>query len=234
MQSVLSFYLKNLRSIVFVFSSALSLLLIAQDPNRFEPEILAFEKEDEQNGYQEDFILFTGSSSIRLWHSIEKDMKGFDFLNRGFGGSTLQALNKDWSRIAGEHQPDIVVLYCGENDISEGASVSETVEEFERFLGLYQNTYAQTLLIYIAMKPSQARWHLWPQYQEADRHIQKILSTTDNATFIDHSSSMLKKGTLKEDIFIEDGLHMNKKGYKGWKKQLRPVLKAQLKALNED
>ena len=197
--------------------------------DRFEPEIRAFEKEDSIKGYKQDFVLLTGSSSIRLWHSMESDLKGLNILNRGFGGSTLKALNKDWKRIAGSHQPDVVVLYCGENDIAEGAPVEETVAQFERFLEQYAVTYPDVPLIYIAMKPSISRWELWDQYQEADVAIKEIISKREGITFIDLSTSMfIEEGTLKKDIFLEDGLHMNKKGYKGWKKQLRPLIKSKL------
>ena len=50
--------------------------LSAQDLTQFENEIAAFEEADKRDGYAQDFILFTGSSSIRLWHSMQQDMKG--------------------------------------------------------------------------------------------------------------------------------------------------------------
>ena len=33
-----------------------------------------------------------------------------------------------------------------------------------------------------------------------------------------------QENIVKKDIFIEDGLHMNAKGYKGWTNQLRPII----------
>jgi len=36
---------------------------------------------------------------------------------------------------------------------------------------------------------------------------------------------MLDKEGLKTDIFIEDGLHLNKKGYKTWEGVLKSILK---------
>ena len=197
--------------------------------DRFEPEIRAFEKQDSVNGYKNDFVLLTGSSSIRLWHSMEADLKGLDVLNRGFGGSTLKALNKDWNRIAGEHQPDVVVLYCGENDIAEGATVEETVAEFNRFLDQYFKTYPDIPLIYVAMKPSLSRWHLWEAYQRADQEIKKVISEQENITFVDLSPSMFDdQGELKKDIFIEDGLHMNALGYDGWAGRLLPLIQSKV------
>ena len=43
--------------------------------------------------------------------------------------------------------------------------------------------------------------------------------------FADVWSPMLKEdGSLKENIFLDDGLHMNKKGYDLWIKVIGPLL----------
>ena len=34
---------------------------------------------------------------------------------------------------------------------------------------------------------------------------------------------MIENGVLKKDIFVEDGLHLNEKGYKIWEKTLKKV-----------
>jgi lysophospholipase L1-like esterase len=36
---------------------------------------------------------------------------------------------------------------------------------------------------------------------------------------------MLSRRKVKEDIFIEDGLHMNAKGYEIWYEALKPYVK---------
>ena len=35
-------------------------------------------------------ILFTGSSSIRLWNDLKRCFPAHDIINRGFGGSQLE------------------------------------------------------------------------------------------------------------------------------------------------
>ena len=193
--------------------------------SRFEDEILAFKAQDQELGYQTDFILFTGSSSIRLWHSLEQDMEGLKVLNRGFGGATLRELNMHWKVIAGEHNPDLVVLYCGENDLSEGATATETLHHFVSFLSHYRDTYPKVPLAYIAMKPSLSRWHLWEKFQEVDSLIKHRLQNDPNVTFVDLSPTMLDDdGLLKPEIFEPDSLHMNALGYKGWTSILRPLI----------
>jgi lysophospholipase L1-like esterase len=223
----------TIKKLLILTAYLISLISFAQQTGRFESEIQKFEAEDSTTGYQEDFILFTGSSSIRLWKSLTSDMEGLSVLNRGFGGATLEEMNVYWNRIAGEHKPDLVVLYCGENDIAENATAGQVMDRFTKFMKLYTSSFPSTPLIYIAMKPSLARWNLWEEYQEADSQISAIISQSENATFIDLSPSMLKKnGTLKKNIFIQDGLHMNTKGYEGWTTMLRPIIEAKLSTQN--
>ena len=75
------------------------------------------------------------------------------------------------------------------------------------------------------MKPSVARWNLWPKYQAGEELIKAFVEEKSNIEYMDASVTMLdENGEVKKDIFIEDGLHMNAKGYEGWTKQLKPIL----------
>ena len=51
----------------------------------FIDEINEFKKLDKENFPGKGKILFTGSSSIRFWDSLNEDMKPLEVLNRGFG-----------------------------------------------------------------------------------------------------------------------------------------------------
>src|SRR5437870_4177387 len=79
-------------SIVFL---ALALVfpnfLHAQDkPNfdKWEKQVAAFEKKDQEKTPPRDGVVFVGSSTIRLW-KLDKSFPELHALNRGFGGSQL-------------------------------------------------------------------------------------------------------------------------------------------------
>ena len=55
--------------------------------NPFESEIVKYEEMDKENPQPTGQILFTGSSSIRMWKTLDADFSGAEVLNRGFGGS---------------------------------------------------------------------------------------------------------------------------------------------------
>lgn len=201
----------------------------SQTENPFESEIVMFEREDSIYGYKSDFILFTGSSSIRLWKNLEEDMKGLNVLNRGFGGAKLTDLNDYWDRILAQHKPKMVVLYCGENDIWDGYAVDDAFRHFKNFQKRYRARLKGVPLIYIAMKPSPNRWEKWSDFQKTDKKIKRAIRLKSKQKFVDMSVTMLlEDGTPRPDIFISDELHMNQKGYEGWKEVLRPIIEKKL------
>lgn len=200
--------------------------------NHFEEAILAFEAEDATREQVEGTILFTGSSSIRMWSSLAEDFAPVPILNRGFGGSTLPEVIHYADRIIFNYAPEVIVLYCGENDIAEGASADQVFESFQKIDRMIEQRLPNSTLIYIAMKPSPSRWALWPQYQTGDRMISAYLKGKSKRHFVDCSPSMLlPSGEPDSSIFIEDMLHMNPKGYDGWEALIEPVV---LKAINQE
>lgn len=193
---------------------------------RFESEIKNFEAADKKNGYLKNSIVFTGSSSIRMWSTLAEDMAGFRVVNRGFGGATIPEVLQYADRYLFQHEPQVIVFYCGENDISEGASPKTVYGNFKSFVELVAKKSPKTKIIYISMKPSPARWHLWEKYKTGDEMIKQFIDQNDQLEFMDSSISMLdESGQPDKTIFIMDRLHMNKKGYIGWTKQLLPILK---------
>jgi len=192
---------------------------------QFESEIEHFEMLDKQNGYTKNAILFTGSSSIRKWSSLTDDMVELPVLNRGFGGSTIPEVLYFADRYIFQHNPQIIVFYCGENDISKGATPQQVFNSFKTFAELIEERLPKTELVYISMKPSLARWNLWGKYEQGEALISTYINEKPNIHYMDSSLSMLQvNGQVKSDIFIEDGLHMNANGYEGWTDQLKPIL----------
>jgi hypothetical protein len=54
--------------------------------NPFESEVTALEAKLSQSPIASSPIVFYGSSSIRLWKSLQQDFSGYAVLNCGFGG----------------------------------------------------------------------------------------------------------------------------------------------------
>jgi len=55
--------------------------------------------------------------------------------------------------------------------------------------------------------------------------LQALVSTRKKTYFVDvWSPSLDAEGNVLKDIFLEDGLHMNEKGYAIWVKEIRKYL----------
>jgi len=85
-------------------------------PDRFakwEKEIAAFEAKDAEHPPEKGGIVFIGSSSIRMWKTLETDFPKYRVLNRGFGGSEIEDSVHFADRIVFPYAPRMVVLYAG-------------------------------------------------------------------------------------------------------------------------
>jgi lysophospholipase L1-like esterase len=70
-----------------------------------------------------------------------------------------------------------------------------------------------------------ARWHLKDKYIELNKQMSELASNRNNVYFIDVWTPALDEdGNVYKDIFLEDGLHMNKKGYAIWVNAIRKYL----------
>lgn len=191
--------------------------------DRFEQDIQAFELADKAAMPSKGGIVFTGSSSIRMWENLAEDFAPLPVTNRGFGGSTLPEVVHYSERIVFKYEPKLVVVYCGENDIAEGKAPTQVFQDFKKFIGETEKNLAGVPIIFISAKPSPARWEMWRKFEQFNKLAERFSTARPNLHFVDISPTLLgKDGTPDPELFIEDGLHMNKKGYRKWVKILKP------------
>lgn len=200
---------------------------IAQPFPAYEADIRAFEKQDFLNPPPRNGIVFTGSSSIRLWNDIQSDFPGKPVIQRGFGGSELADVIRYADRVIIRYRPKQVIVYAGENDIATAKLSAQQV--FERFQTLFEHvrkSLPRTDFVYISIKPSPSRRTYQPIVREANALIRDYLHTQKRATFVDVYTPMLDaQGRMRGELFTADSLHMNRKGYALWAEILRRVVK---------
>ena len=193
----------------------------------FANEIADFKKADSISKPPANPILFVGSSSFRLWADIQSYFPGYTILNRGFGGSNLLDVIRYADDVIFAYNPKQIVIYCGENDIASSETVSaDTV--YNRFRQLFfkiRDRYPTVPVAFVAMKPSPSRYHLIKKVKKGNKQIKKFLSKQSNTAFINVFDPMLNKdGKPREELFVEDRLHMNPEGYRIWQQLITPYL----------
>jgi lysophospholipase L1-like esterase len=198
------------------------------DPNRFEPEIQKFEEADRAATPPADGIVFTGSSSIRLWTTIRQDFPGMATLNRGFGGSEVTDAIKYVDRVVIRYHPAQVVFYSGDNDLNGGKTPAQVAADYKAFVDAIHAKLPRTRIVIISIKPSLARWALADQQRETNRLLREMAAKDPQGlAFVDVFPAMLgDDGKPRPELFVADGLHMTPAGYAIWKDALAPVLKA--------
>ena len=217
--------MKKLLLLAFLF--AISVTVFAQHPP-FYNDIQRFKKEDSLDFPKKKSILFIGSSSFTKWKDVQDYFPSHHIINRGFGGSTLPDLIRYTDDIVYPYNPEQIVIYCGENDIASSDTISaETV--VNRFIVLFdkiRSRYRKIPVVYISMKPSPSREKFFPKMQAANSAIRDFLSTKKRTAFVNVYPLMLNgEGQPMKEIFLDDMLHMNSKGYLIWQKALEPYLK---------
>jgi lysophospholipase L1-like esterase len=193
----------------------------------FHADIQRFKTQDSIQFPPKNTILFIGSSSFTKWTDVQNYFPGYTIINRGFGGSSLPDLIRYAGDIIFPYKPRQVVIYCGDNDLAASDTVSaQTVfNRFQQLFAMIREKLPATSVAFVSIKPSPSRQRLMPKMREANLLIKKFLKQKKNTAFIDVYHKMLTKdGTPLKDIFLEDDLHMNAKGYAIWQKVMQPYL----------
>ena len=218
-------------TIRFYFSGIIFLLLAAQSEIKAQA-VSAFDEEVEDitKKYdtiwdnQRETILFTGSSSVRFWKTLEASFPEHQILNTGFGGSQATDLLYHLDDLVLKYRPYKVFIYEGDNDIFARKRPKEIVQTTSDIILRIRNNNPDTQIVLISAKPSISRWKLRRRYRRLNRKYWKLSAKDPLLQYVDVWNPMLNGRKLKKDIFIEDGLHMNPKGYILWYEAMKDLV----------
>lgn len=198
--------------------------------DRFEKTIESFRRFDSRNALATDPVLFVGSSSIVYWETA-KSFPELPVINRGFGGASLPEILHYYDDVIKKHAPSVLVVYC-DIDVENGKSPDVAVQAFGELVERVKTDFPATQILLLSMKPT-----LIDDFLGKDVRKNKIITNEkllawcngeENLHYVDITNPMLQPGgTLRSDIFIPDGMHLNALGYTLWD----PVIRKELAAL---
>ena len=200
----------------FVFFSIASETANAQP---FANEIAEFKRQDSISFPPANAILFVGSSSFRMWKDVSGYFPAYTIINRGFGGSAFPDVIRFANDIILPYKPKQILIYCGENDFAREDTLSpdQVTQRFIELFTIIRKKYKKVSIAYVSMKPSPSRAKLLLKFQATNDMIKEFLATKKRTDYIDVYQSMLTdSGSPMPDIFLQDNLHMNAKGYSIW------------------
>ncbi len=219
--------IKHVIPVLCLFLSVFAVKVINAQQLPFYKEIQQFKTNDTTSVPPKDAILFVGSSSFRKWTDVQSYFPGYKIINHGFGGSTLPDVIRYAYDIIVPYKPKQVIIYCGDNDLASSDTISpiKVATRFKALFLLIRAELPHANIAFVSIKPSPSRVNLMAKMKQVNRIIKRFLEQHTNTAFIDVFHPMLlPTGKVKPDLFLEDNLHMNEKGYAIWQKTIQPYL----------
>ncbi len=213
------------------------------DLTRLEDEIIKFEKEPIETGK----IMFYGDSAFTRWkperwgfRRMEDDIRAKDgseaVINHGFGTSTHEEQLYYYRRAVLPWKPRALVMISFGNDIDRGYSPSEMVALRARLCDWARHDIPGIKFYLCDVRPiikiidnggskSFAR--------DYNNLMRAYCEKYDDCTFVEHTKSPLfydnpedigSYEKIRTDIFVEDQVHYNQKGYDAYREFFLEVL----------
>lgn len=220
------------RSLTLLLALLFSAAALAQelpDPTRFEESILRFEEADRANPPPEGAIVLTGSSSIMFWNNdAPADLAPLTVIPRGFGGSVMHDLLHYLDRVVLTYKPRAVLIYEGDNDTGRNNIPNDLIMQHVREgINRIHAEFPEARIYLLTVKPSVARVASWQVASELNQRYRALAASDPRIHLIDVATPFLDAdGKVLTDIFVEDNLHLNEKGYDIWAAAVREVLMA--------
>jgi lysophospholipase L1-like esterase len=195
------------------------------NPLAWEPEIKSFEEVDKKQFPEPGGIVFTGSSTIRLWKTLFQDFPRHKTINRGFGGSNLADATYFVDRIVTPYKPRQVVLFAGTNDIAGNHPPEQVAMDFLAFVVKIKTALPTTHIAYIEMTTSPSRWEQRDRVVYANKLIHDRCHQMGTQFIPVRERLFDRERKPRPELFIADQLHLNADGYKILAQAVRPFLK---------
>jgi lysophospholipase L1-like esterase len=188
----------------------------------YEAEVRALERARIRRGIGERTPVFYGSSSIRLWDTLAEDV-GPGILNLAFGGSTLEACDHFFARLVAPVNPRSLLVYAGDNDLGDGRTVEQALGWFRSLADKVEDSLGAIPFGFISIKPSPARFPIVDRISRVNDLVRQEIEARPSGYYVDVFPAMLNEaGQPRTELYFEDGLHLNREGYRLWGSILQP------------
>lgn len=195
------------------------------DSNLYDDDALAALAQLERRGRPAAPIAFYGSSSFRLWRSLAADLRCLSAVNLGFGGGTCASALHYFDRLLEPLNPNKVVLYFGENDISNDGLTGElTYAAYGELLQRIRTALPNAKVFALSAKQSPAKWLFSDEVDAFNCLLERHCNESGQAQYVDVTSALM--GTNGRPLFRcyePDLIHLNAQGYGSWAAVLTAV-----------
>lgn len=228
-----------LRFLLTILAALIISPLLAQDfpkpatASFFEKEIHQFDSLNAVEQADPSAILFTGSSSIRLWASLSVDLSPYPVIRRGFGGSKIEDLHWFLKRIVYPHQPAAIYIYIGSNNVTGQPSdmAEDSVLLYTKaIMAVIRNKYPHIPIFWNGINPTPLRFTAMDKIRNLNEKWRISLSSFPQVYFVDTFGAFLDdQGHPRAELYAADRLHLSPQGYSLWAELIKKALALHLK-----
>jgi lysophospholipase L1-like esterase len=195
----------------------------------FESEVSTLESRLSGAQISTNPIIFYGSSSFRLWKSMQQDFPGYPVLNCGFGGSRLTDCVRYANRLVIPRKPAAIVIYAGDNDLALGTPPEQVFQSFQRLFEIFRSYSPSIPIAFVSVKPSPGRLKYLPNIIKFNELVEQYLHAKPETDYIDICSDMLGPDRKPiPSLFVNDQIHLSAAGYKIMRKEIGEFLSEDL------
>ena len=172
-------------------------------------------------------ILLVGSSIFKRWTNAVTDLTPLPVTNRSFGGSQTSHQLMFFDQVVSPCHPQLIVWYCGSNDIKGKKDPASVLERTEEWLDKVKklDPSIQVLLVSIHRSPQKRKDGQIEGVDALNRGYQELSKKRDGVFYVDVNPVLENaKGESKEDLYVADGLHLNVEGYQQMITLLKPAI----------
>lgn len=194
---------------------------------RWEREVQELEALDKRETYPDDAVLFIGSSSIRLWKTIEEDMQPYAAIRRGYGGAKFTDLAVFAERLIKPHNFKALVVFVA-NDITGGVNdtpMDDLDQLVRHVIEVGKSHQSNAPIFLIEVTPTPSRFAAWTKIRKLNHQLRELALTEPNVYFIATAEYVMDADKQPQaSLFVEDRLHLNRDGYQLWTRLIKQQL----------
>ena len=184
----------------------------------YDKDVRQIIKATEKLPHEKSRIVFAGSSTFRLWDNMAVWFPEYEVVNAGIGGSCFDDLYRYKEQLISGTEPDILVIYEGDNDIvhveedGNQRKVFDIQSDAWKLMNWIQHTHPNLPVFLLSPKPSPSRWEHLARYKAVNSQLEE-LAQAYNYHFMDCWPWLTdNNGQVDPALFIFDKLHLNEKG----------------------
>ncbi len=194
------------------------LLPFREDAKKWDEDVARLASGNLSEGAPNAVVLL-GSSSFRLWEDAGQNLAPFKIVRRGYGSARYRDLAIHAPALLAGLEFQAVFLFIA-NDIT-GKELDVTPETAGRLAEVVvrsaRHAQPKASIFIVAVTPTPSRFEYWPQIQQVNRQFEKLAKKYPNTHYLATASLFLEgRGQPREELFVEDKLHLNQEGYAIW------------------